>query len=218
MVKNKQAFIVTGTDTNVGKTYIAKALVGHFAQQGFKALGMKPVAAGAELVEGRLLNSDVAELVKSGNVVADIELINPYVFASSIAPHIAAEQSGVEISLDKIKIAFDALQQQADVVVVEGAGGFRVPINRQETMADLAVKLNLPVILVVGIRLGCINHALLTVGSIRAAGLTLVGWVANRTDPSMQAKDENVATLKAMIKAPCLADVAWGAKPQFIDF
>ncbi len=218
MVKNKQAFIVTGTDTNVGKTYIAKALVGHFAQQGFKALGMKPVAAGAELVEGRLLNSDVAELVKSGNVVADIELINPYVFASSIAPHIAAEQSGVEISLDKIKIAFEALQQQADVVVVEGAGGFRVPINRQETMADLAVKLNLPVILVVGIRLGCINHALLTVGSIRAAGLTLVGWVANRTDPSMQAKDENVATLKAMIKAPCLADVAWGAKPQFIDF
>ena len=102
--------------------------------------------------------------------------------------------------------------------MVEGAGGFRVPINRQETMADLAVKLNLPVILVVGIRLGCINHALLTVGSIRAAGLTLVGWVANRTDPSMQAKDENVATLKAMIKAPCLADVAWGAKPQFIDF
>ncbi|TSA56001.1 MAG: dethiobiotin synthase [Methylophilaceae bacterium] len=218
MAKNKQAFIVTGTDTNVGKTYIAKALVRHFAQQGFKALGMKPVAAGAELVEGRLLNSDVAELVKSGNVVADIELINPYVFASSIAPHIAAEQSGVEISLDKIKIAFEALQQQADVVVVEGAGGFRVPINRQETMADLAVKLNLPVILVVGIRLGCINHALLTVGSIRAAGLTLVGWVANRTDPSMQAKDENVATLKAMIKAPCLADVAWGAKPQFIDF
>jgi dethiobiotin synthetase len=108
------------------------------------------------------------------------------------------------------------LQSQADVVIVEGAGGFRVPINRQETMADLAIKLNLPIILVVGIRLGCINHALMTASSIRAAGLDLVGWVANRVDPNMPALEENIATLKAMIKAPCIADVAWGAAPYFV--
>ncbi len=218
MAKNKHAFFVTGTDTDVGKTYIAAALVRHFVQQEYLTVGMKPVAAGASLVNGRLLNSDVTELEKAGNVSASIDLINPYVFSPAIAPHIAAEQAGTQISLDKIATAFESLQAQADVVVVEGAGGFRVPINRQETMADLAVKLNLPVILVVGVRLGCINHALMTVGSIRAAGLNLVGWVANRMDPHMPAIEENIEMLKAMIKAPCIADVAWGATPQFIDF
>ena len=218
MVKNKQGFFVTGTDTDVGKTYIASALVRHFVQQGYQTVGMKPVAAGADLVDGRLLNSDVAELIKAGNVDTDLALINPYVFEPAIAPHIAAEQSGVVISMAKIKQAFDALQAQADVVVVEGAGGFRVPLNREETMADLAVQLNLPVIMVVGIRLGCINHALMTAGSIRATGLNLVGWVANRIDPNMPALEENIATLKAMIKAPCIADVSWDEPPQFIDF
>ncbi len=218
MQKNKSAYFITGTDTDVGKTYIASALVQHFCQQGLQAVGMKPVAAGAELVDGRLLNSDVTELIKAGNVDADLALINPYVFAPAIAPHIAAEQSGIRVLLDNIQQSFDVLQTKADVVVVEGAGGFRVPINRQETMADLAVKLNLPIILVVGVRLGCINHALMTAGSIRAAGLNLVGWVANRIDPNMPAIEENIATLKALIKAPCIADVAWGEEPQFIDF
>jgi dethiobiotin synthetase len=218
MQKNKTAYFITGTDTDVGKTYIASALVKHFCEQGLQAVGMKPVAAGSELVNGRLLNSDVAELIKAGNVDADIKLINPYVFAPAIAPHIAAEQSGEVISMAKIKQAFDVLQTKADVVVVEGAGGFRVPINRQETMADLAVQLNLPVIMVVGVRLGCINHALMTAGSIRAAGLHLVGWVANRIDPNMPVIEENIATLKAMLKAPFIADVAWGEEPQFIDF
>jgi dethiobiotin synthetase len=218
MQKNKTAYFITGTDTDVGKTYIASTLVKHFCQQGLQAVGMKPVAAGAELVNGRLLNSDVIELIKASNVDADLALINPYVFAPAIAPHIAAEQAAIKVSLDNIQQSFDALQAKADVVVVEGAGGFRVPINRQETMADLAVKLNLPVILVVGVRLGCINHALMTAGSIRAAGLNLVGWVANRIDQNMPAIEENIATLKAMIKAPCIADVAWGEEPQFIDF
>lgn len=215
MQKNKQAFFVTGTDTDVGKTYIAAALMRHFAQQGKTVLGMKPVAAGAERVEGWLLNSDVAELVKASNVSTDLALINPYAFEPAIAPHIAAEQAGVTVSLSKIQQAFDGLQAQADVVIVEGAGGFRVPVNRQETMADLASRLNLPVIMVVGMRLGCINHALMTAGSIRAAGLNLVGWVANRMDPNMPALEENIATLKAMIKAPCIADVAWGEIPVF---
>jgi len=218
MQKNKTAYFITGTDTDVGKTYIASALIKHFCKQGLLTVGMKPVAAGAELVNGRLLNSDVTELIKAGNVDADLALINPYVFPPAIAPHIAAEQAGVSVSLDNIQQAFDVLKAEADVVVVEGAGGFRVPINRQETMADLAVKLNLPIILVVGVRLGCINHALMTAGSIRAAGLNLVGWVANRIDPNMPAIEENIATLKAMLKAPFIADVAWGEEPQFIDF
>jgi dethiobiotin synthetase len=218
MQKNKTAYFITGTDTDVGKTYIASALIKHFCKQGLLTVGMKPVAAGAELVNGRLLNSDVTELIKAGNVDADLALINPYVFPPAIAPHIAAEQAGVSVSLDNIQQAFDVLKAKADVVVVEGAGGFRVPINRQETMADLAVKLNLPIILVVGVRLGCINHALMTAGSIRAAGLNLVGWVANRIDPNMPAIEENIATLKAMLIAPCIADVAWGEEPQFIDF
>ncbi len=218
MQKNKTAYFITGTDTDVGKTYIASALIKHLCEQGLQAVGMKPVAAGAELVSGRLLNSDVIELIKAGNVDADLALINPYVFAPAIAPHIAAEKVGVTVSLDNIQQAFDVLQAKADVVVVEGAGGFRVPINYEQTMADLVVKLTLPVILVVGVRLGCINHALMTAGSIRAAGLNLVGWVANRIDPNMPAIEENIATLKAMLKAPCIADVAWGEEPQFIDF
>lgn len=218
MQKNKTAYFITGTDTDVGKTYIASALIKHFCKQGLLTVGMKPVAAGAELVNGRLLNSDVTELIKAGNVDADLALINPYVFSPAIAPHIAAEQAGVSVSLDNIQQAFDVLQAKADVVVVEGAGGFRVPINHEQTMADLVVKLNLPVIMVVGVRLGCINHALMTAGSIRAVGLNLVGWVANRIDPNMPAIEENILTLKVMLKAPCVANVAWGEEPQFIDF
>ena len=217
MQKNKQAFFVTGTDTDVGKTYIATALVRHFVQQGYQAVGVKPVAAGCQKENGELRNTDVSALVAASNVDADLALINPYAFEPAIAPHIAAEQAGITVSLAKIQQAFDSLQAQADVVVVEGAGGFRVPINRQETMADLAAQLNLPVIMVVGIRLGCINHALMTAGSIRAAGLNLVGWVANRIDPDMPALAENVTTLKAMIKAPCIADVAWGEAPKFSE-
>jgi dethiobiotin synthetase len=218
MQKNKIAYFITGTDTDVGKTYIASALIKHFCKQGLLTVGMKPVAAGAELVNGRLLNSDVTELIKAGNVDADLALINPYLFPPAIAPHIAAEQAGVSVSLDNIQQAFDVLQAKADVVVVEGAGGFRVPINHEQTMADLVVKLNLPVIMVVGVRLGCINHALMTAGSIRAVGLNLVGWVANRIDPNMPAIEENILMLKAMLKAPCVANVAWGEEPQFIDF
>ncbi len=215
MQKNKTAYFITGTDTDVGKTYIASALVRYFVQQGQTAVGMKPIAAGCEKINGELRNADVSALLAASNIAARLEDVNPYTFEPAIAPHIAAEQVGATVSLNKIKHAFDALQSQADVVIVEGAGGFRVPINREQTMADLAIQLNLPVIMVVGIRLGCINHALMTAGSIRAAGLNLVGWVANRIDPNMPALEENVETLKAMIKAPCIADVAWNAVPKF---
>ena len=215
MQKNKTAYFITGTDTDVGKTYIASALVRYFVQQGQTAVGMKPIAAGCEKINGALRNADVSALLAASNFAARLEDVNPYAFEPAIAPHIAAEQEGVSVSLSKIKHAFDTLQLQADVVIVEGAGGFRVPINREQTMADLAAQLNLPVIMVVGIRLGCINHALMTAGSIKAAGLNLAGWVANRIDPDMPALAENVQTLKAMIKAPCIADVNWGAVPKF---
>jgi dethiobiotin synthetase len=215
MAKNKLGFFVTGTDTDVGKTYISQALVKHFCERGFQAVGMKPVAAGAELKDGRLLNLDVQAISNASNVNAPLALINPYVFAPAIAPHIAAKQVGAEIAIEPIMDAFQALLQQSDVVVVEGAGGFLVPLNESLTMADLAKALSLPVVLVVGIRLGCINHALLTVQAIEAKGLDLVGWVANRIDPNMPALEENIATLSAMIQAPCIADVAWGNEPSF---
>ncbi len=211
----KQAYFITATDTDAGKTYIASALVRHFAQQGLKSVGMKPIAAGCEWVDGVLQNSDVLQLRQASNVDAPLSLINPYAFQPPIAPHIAAQQVGVEIALDKIQQAFVQLSQLADVVIVEGAGGFLVPLNDTQTMADLAASLNIPVILVVGMRLGCINHALLSVQAIQARGLTLAGWVANQIDPNMAMLAENIQTLKQRISAPCLAEVAWGQAPQF---
>jgi dethiobiotin synthetase len=215
MAKNKLGIFVTGTDTDVGKTYISEALIKHFCRQGFQTVGMKPIAAGAEIENGRLLNADVKAIVSASNVDAPIDQINPYVFAPAIAPHIAAQQAGIEIEIEPIMSAFKVLQQQADVIVVEGAGGFLVPINETLTMGDLAKALDVGVVLVVGVRLGCISHALLTVQSIEAKGLHLIGWVANRIEPNMPALEENIATLKAMIKAPCVADVAWNEEPSF---
>lgn len=211
----KQAYFITATDTDAGKTYIASALVRHFAQQNIKSIGMKPIAAGCELVDGVLQNSDVHQLTQASNVDAPLPLINPYVFQPPIAPHIAAQQAGVEIALAPIQQAFTQLSELADAVIVEGAGGFLVPLNDKKTMADLAVSLNIPVILVVGMRLGCINHALLTVQAIQSRGLTMTGWVANQIDPNMSMLVENIQTLKQRIHAPCIAQVAWGQVPQF---
>ena len=213
----KLAYFVVGTDTNVGKTYIASALLRYFVANGKNALGMKPVASGCELSEygiwaGQLVNDDVVALYEAGNVEASLQLINPYHFQPAIAPHIAAQKVGVEIDLDLIARSYHVLAEMADVVVVEGAGGFFVPLNDQQTLADLAVKLNLPIILVVGMRLGCINHALLTVEAIKARGLTLAGWVANRIDPDMSMFEENLASLQQRIEAPCLSVVGWQEK------
>lgn len=210
-----QSYFITGTDTDVGKTYIASSLVRHFAQLGVSVLGMKPVAAGCELVNDSLLNEDVSQLLHASNINAPLALINPYAFQPAIAPHIAAKQAGITISLDVIATAFLQLQKLADVVIVEGAGGFCVPLNETETTADLAVKLNLPVILVIGMRLGCINHALLTVQAIQARGLTLAGWMANQVSVEMTAYQENFDTLQQMIAAPCLAQVKWNETVHF---
>lgn len=216
----QQSYFVVGTDTNVGKTYIASTLLRYFVQQGKNAVGMKPVASGCELSlhgiwQGQLVNDDVVALYAAANVAAPLELINPYHFVPAIAPHIAAEIAGVEIDLDLIVRSYHALSEMADVVVVEGAGGFFVPLNDQQTLADLAVKLNLPIILVVGMRLGCINHALLTVEAIKARGLQLAGWVANQIDSDMSMFEENLASLQQRIEAPCLSVVGWQGQAEF---
>ncbi len=210
-----QSYFITGTDTDVGKTYIASSLVSHFAQLGVSVLGMKPVAAGCELVNESLLNEDASQLLLASNIKAPLAFVNPYAFQPAIAPHIAAKLAGVTISLAVINTAFQQLKKMAEVVIVEGAGGFYVPLNERETTADLAVTLNLPVILVVGMRLGCINHALLTVQAIQARGLTLSGWVANQVSGEMTAYQENFDTLKQRIAAPCLAQVKWNEAVSF---
>lgn len=213
------SYFITGTDTAVGKTYIAAALVKHFVASGYQTIGMKPIAAGYDLIDGELTNADVQQLTLASNVVAPPALITQYAFTVPIAPHIAAEQLGINISLDVINNAYLQLEKLAQVVIVEGAGGFFVPLATQQqsyiSMADLAGKLKLPIILVVGMRLGCINHALLTVEAITSRGLLLAGWVANQMDDTMLAYQENLSCLKQLINAPCLAEVKWGETPNF---
>lgn len=208
------AFFLTGTDTGVGKTLVTAAMLHAWAALGLRVIGMKPVAAGAEQVDGAWVNEDVAALCAAANVAAPAELINPYLFREPIAPHIAAARKGVNIEIPRIRAALEALQARADLVLVEGVGGFRAPLSATRDMADLAVALGLPLILVVGMRLGCLNHALLTVESIAARGLTLAGWVANRVDPAMAAYDENLAALTQRLDAPLLAELPFLTPPD----
>ena len=211
------AYFVIGTDTDVGKTYVAAGLEQHFVSQGFKTVGMKPVASGSQTnSQGDLCNADVQALQQASNINAPLDEVNPYRFKPAIAPHIAAQQANVAIDFKVITSAFGQLRQQAEVVIVEGAGGFLVPLNDTQTLADLAVELNIPIILVVGMKLGCINHALLTVEAIQARGLTLAGWVANQIAPDMLMFDENLASLKLRISAPCLSVVAWQKPAHFM--
>lgn len=206
----KRGLFVTGTDTGVGKTHIACALLHAYAARGLKVVGMKPVAAGAAQINGVWANDDVEALLAASNVDAPRDAINPYCLEPAIAPHIAAMESKKSIEINYVTHCYQALTARADVVVVEGAGGFLVPLNESETFADLALALRLPVVLVVGMRLGCLNHALLTAEAIRARGLRLAGWVANHVDPAMPRADENVATLQARLAAPMLARIAHG--------
>lgn len=207
----KQAYFVTGTDTGIGKTLIACALLRAFVGKGLRAVGMKPVAAGVQ-ADGR--NEDVEQLIAAGNVAAERELINPCLLHEPLAPHIGARREGVAIDLEHIARCCETLRRGADVVIVEGAGGFRVPLNDSQDSTELARRLGLPVILVVGLRLGCINHALLTEEAIRARGLRLAGWVASQVDPHMACVEENVAALQARIAAPLLGFVPHQARPD----
>lgn len=196
----KQAFFITGTDTGIGKTYVACQLIKQYVSQGYRVVGMKPVAAGCELVDGQWVNEDVRLLTEASNVDAPLNLVNPYCFRAPIAPHIAAEQEQVNIQLEVIVQAYQALAELVDIVVVEGAGGLLVPLNAQHTIADLIEHLNIPVIFVVGMRLGCINHALLTLEVMQARGLTIAAWVANPIDKEMQCYQENLLTLQTKLQ------------------
>jgi len=198
-----QGFFVTGTDTGVGKTLVACALLTALARTGKSVVGMKPVAAGREA--GRW--ADVEALAHASTVSARRQIVNPYAFEPAIAPHIAAELAGVQIALEPIASAYEELSRLAEVVVVEGAGGFLVPLNATQTGSDLAIRLGLPIILVVGMRLGCLNHALLTRRQIEASRLRCAGWVANCILPDMPHLDGNIRALGQRLDCPLLGVV-----------
>jgi len=201
--------MITGTDTGVGKTRVATALLAALCRAGYRAVGMKPMAAGIE--PGEEQNADVRALEFTGNVVAPLQDRCPYSFAPAIAPHLAAAQAGVAMELETLSGAYRRLAASADWVVVEGAGGALVPFNQEQNLLDLAKALNLPVILVVGLRLGCINHALLTAEAIEARGLCLAGWVANAIDRDMVESEANLGYLVGHLPGICLARLSWQA-------
>lgn len=198
---------VTGTDTEIGKTLISGALLHALGQAGVRAAGMKPVAAGAEEREGVLRNEDVDFLYEAAPLKLPRELTTPYLFRTPAAPHIAAALECQPIEPRRIVVAYEQVRAQAEAVVVEGVGGWRVPLTNSYDTSDLARQLGLPVILVVGLRLGCINHALLTAEAIAARGLRLAGWVANTVDPAMGHADGNVEAIAARLNAPLLGRV-----------
>ncbi|MCX7628526.1 MAG: dethiobiotin synthase [Methylophilaceae bacterium] len=199
---------VTGTDTGVGKTLVSCMLLRAYAARGLRAAGMKPVASGCLKQGEALVSEDAQALQAASSVPLTLAQINPYAFEPPVAPHLAAALVGQTIDLELIHAAYLALCARAEVVVVEGVGGFRVPLNARQDTADLVGMLGLPVVLVVGMRLGCLNHALLTAEAILARGLMLAGWVANRIDPHMALFEENLAALEERLPAPC-----WGVIP-----
>ncbi len=203
---------VTGTDTGVGKTHASATLLHALHAAGYGAVGMKPVASGSEWRGDHWHNDDVAALRAASSVTVPLAQTCPFLLRTPCSPHLAAAQEGVRITRAPIRHAFDLLREQADAVVVEGVGGFHVPLDTgavRWSTADLAVMLALPVVMVVGIRLGCLNHAVLTAEAIRARGLTLAGWIANRIDPDMLLAGENIATLHEALDAPCLGELPW---------
>ncbi|WP_344936093.1 dethiobiotin synthase [Zhongshania borealis] len=200
----KQYFIA-GTDTDVGKTLVACGILRAAAARGLKTLAIKPVAAGADLTEQGLRNTDALMLIDAMTESLPYEQVNPVLLAPPIAPHIAAEQAGRRLSVSQLAgFCRGVMMRKVDMVLIEGAGGWRVPLSQREMLSGLVVELQTPVILVVGMKLGCISHALLTAEAIRADGLVLAGWVANQIDPDMACFDENLATLRNFLPAPCL--------------
>lgn len=213
-----RGWFITGTDTEVGKTVVTSQLLRGFVHAGYRSVAMKPVASGCDIrnrADGTEYwwNADVAAHAAAGNVTVPEALANPYRFLPPVSPHLAARESGVAVSLPHLLQCADELAQQSEVLLVEGAGGWLAPLNDELAMADLAVALAYPVILVVGMRLGCINHALLTAQAITAHGVQLAGWIANQVDPDMARYADNLATLKQRLVAPILGEVAHSADP-----
>jgi dethiobiotin synthetase len=207
------AYFITGTDTDVGKTWATLAFMHYVKQQGKTVIGMKPVAAGCALQDGQLKNDDALLLQAHASIQVDYDKINPYAYLQPVSPHIAGVDNPVNVA--RVGQVFHSLQSLADVVLVEGAGGWYAPINHQQAVSDLAHALALPVIMVVAIRLGCINHARLTYQAIRASGLPCTGWVANCTDPAMLNRNDNIATIARLLDAPLLGVLPYQQQADF---
>ncbi|MGH8249463.1 MAG: dethiobiotin synthase [Steroidobacteraceae bacterium] len=210
----RRSYFVTGTDTGVGKTLVTAALLRRLREAGIRVAGMKPVAAGAvDGPEGRA-NEDALLLQAESSVRHPYAIVNPWLFEPAIAPHIAAAEAGITIDTAPIVAAHERLSESAEVVLAEGAGGLLVPLDARRSCAELPGLLGMEVVLVVGIRLGCLNHALLTAEAIAARGLTLAGWIGNAIDPAFDRASANCATLEARLPAPCLGRVPWMPEPE----
>jgi len=208
------AFFVVGTDTGIGKTHATCALLHALARRHARVCGMKPIAAGGVMTVDGLTNEDSIAHRAASTVRVPPALDNPILLPEPLSPHIAAARAGTPIAFDTVLAAVAELRARTDALVVEGAGGFLVPLSGTRTGADLAVALGLPLVLVVGMRLGCLNHALLTAEAIRARGLVLAGWIANRVDPAFLCPDENLAYLSTHLGAPLWADLPYSSTPD----
>lgn len=206
---------VTGTDTGVGKTRVATALLRELGALGLATAAMKPVASGCERTAEGLRNDDALQLAAASRVALPYDMLNPYAFEAPIAPHLAARSAAIVVDMDRILTVYRTISSQADFVVVEGAGGWRVPLGAGESIATLARRLALPVVLVVGLRLGCLNHAALSAEAIRRDGLQLAGWVGNEIDPQFAEASANLETLRELlVGAPCLGVVPHDTAPE----
>ncbi len=203
---------ITGTDTGIGKTLASSALLHALRGHGLRAVGMKPVASGCERIDGEWKNADALALQAAGEPGIAYADINPFALEHPLAPELAARDAGVDVTLDPILAAYARLAQQADALVVEGVGGWAAPLSASLMQADLVRALRVPVVLVIGLRLGCLNHALLSARAIAADGVHLAGWIASQVDPDMQRVDDNIAMLRARMPAPC-----WGMLPHAPD-
>lgn len=200
-----KAFFITGTDTGVGKTHVSVSLVKALVEHGLKAAVMKPIASGSTPTPQGLRNEDAEALANASNVDVPYTTINPYCFEPAISPHIAADEAKIAINIDIIKQNFEKLRAVADVIVVEGAGGWYAPVSLTQSMADLPRALNIPAVLVVGVKLGCLNHAKLSKEAISNSGVEFAGWVANCIDPTLERAAENLSSLEYMLGTPPLA-------------
>lgn len=208
------AFYVTGTDTGIGKTIASTALLHALRARGQRAVGMKPVASGCTREADGWRNEDALALQDASAPRPAYDDLNPYALPLPLAPELAAADAGVQLELAPITAAFARLRAQADVVVVEGVGGWAAPLSATLDQADLARALGLPVVLVVGLRLGCLNHARLSAAAIAADGLQCIGWIGNEIDPAMERIDDNMAMLRARLPMPCWGRLPYQPQPQ----
>ena len=211
----RHGYFITGTDTGVGKTLVSRIFIQRLRQEYASVAGFKPVASGSRKTAAGLRNDDALALQQASSIELPYETVNPYAFEPAIAPHLAAADANTTIDLARICAAIDSVA--ADRIVVEGVGGWLVPLNAQASMADLACRLQLPVVLVVGLRLGCLNHALLSAAAIQQSGLHLVGWVANRIDPDFLRCEDNIVTLNAKLGVPLLLSLPWLTQRDAIE-